>query len=558
MINQSNVLGADGDRYRASLMASVYFLIRNFLLFSLLFVHPIFRLDLRRLIVALAVVTALVTAINSFYSSYHVQKQLVIENSLEQSRVYATKLAVSTNLVLQGIERQLASSSWMLADHFQQQAVLEEETERLAYQVGCFNAVIVSDAQGNIRAMAPLNKSMKSSLLSLPAVQQMLGNRRPFISEPYTIDSNDVVIILSAPIIDANGRYLGYIAGSISLRQPNALSQLLGEHYYHDGSSVLVIDQNRHILYDKDPQEIGQQMATSAVTEAVKFSDNGSQVVDEQQVNAKVSGYSVVPSSGWEVIVQRPMALSLQPLDSMLFKVLQGVMPVALMTLLFVWFCSRWIASPLLMLAQSANKMDETDISRKIDKLPSWYFEVKQLKGAMLMGINLMQRKIGRLKFEVQTDPMTGLFNRRGLATTLDSLQQIRQSFAVVALDIDHFKHINDTYGHAAGDEVIKRLALLIRSCSRSSDILCRNGGEEFLMLLPGAPLHVAAQIAQRLRKKVEEMCIPNVAGVTISLGVSHWSNEHQEPVETILKLADDALYKAKQHGRNRVEILGM
>lgn len=148
---------------------------------------------------------------------------------------------------------------------------------------------------------------------------------------------------------------------------------------------------------------------------------------------------------------------------------------------------------------------------------------------------------------------MTGLYNRRGLATTLEPIAQLGQPFSVIALDIDHFKLINDSYGHDVGDEVIKQLAMQIRDSSRDTDILCRSGGEEFLMLLPGTTLDVATQVANRLRHNVEVMVMPNVHPITISLGVAFWRGEGMP--EDALKLADEALYRAKQQGRNRVEI---
>lgn len=180
-------------------------------------------------------------------------------------------------------------------------------------------------------------------------------------------------------------------------------------------------------------------------------------------------------------------------------------------------------------------------------------FESTQLKRALLIGINLLQKKIGKLRFEAQTDPMTGLYNRRGLATRLESLSQLGEDFAVIALDIDLFKSINDSYGHDVGDEVIKQLAIQIRDSSRDSDILCRSGGEEFLMLLPGTRPNVAIQVANRLRNKVETMEIPGIHPITISLGVAYWNGESMP--EEALKRADEALYRAKENGRNRVEI---
>lgn len=122
-------------------------------------------------------------------------------------------------------------------------------------------------------------------------------------------------------------------------------------------------------------------------------------------------------------------------------------------------------------------------------------------------------------------------------------------------LDIDHFKQVNDKHGHVVGDQVLQRLAELMRRCCREGDLLCRTGGEEFLMLLPGASLEVAAAVAERLRVTVQETPIQPVGAVTLSLGVAHWSGEPGREPETVLSEADLALYRAKQEGRNRVAV---
>lgn len=128
-----------------------------------------------------------------------------------------------------------------------------------------------------------------------------------------------------------------------------------------------------------------------------------------------------------------------------------------------------------------------------------------------------MQERIGRLNHDAQTDPLTGLFNRRGLQQTLRLLQAEKRGFSVVVLDIDHFKQVNDSHGHDIGDLVLQRLAGLMRGTCREGDLLCRTGGEEFLMLLPGAALEVATAIAGHLRLNVEYTPIEPVGGITIS-----------------------------------------
>lgn len=172
-----------------------------------------------------------------------------------------------------------------------------------------------------------------------------------------------------------------------------------------------------------------------------------------------------------------------------------------------------------------------------------------------MFGLNLLQERIGRLDRDAQTDPLTGLGNRRSLELSLSLLEAEGRAFAAIALDIDHFKRVNDSHGHEIGDQLLRQLAELMRRCCREGDLLCRTGGEEFLMMLPGASLEVAAVVAERLRVTVQDTPLEPVGAVTISLGVARWGGEAGgEPVETLSE-ADRALYRAKQEGRNRVVI---
>jgi len=516
------------------------------------FSSAFFRLDLRRLILILAVTSAFVTLANSFYASYSVQRQLLIDNTLEANRVYATKLAASTELFIRSMQKQLFYSSRIAAEHFDDPAILQAETARLKYQSDSFNSVVITDAHGLIRATSPDSLQLMGRTISTPGSVEALKKRRPLVSKPYISAANNLVINISTPIVTADGRYRGYIGGTIYLKQKSILNELLGEHYYRDGSYIAVIDSDRRVLYHPNMDNVGKVLPPRPITDAVKKASNGSLVMENYTGEAVLAGYAQVPSTGWEIVTLRPTDSTLKPLQGLMFKVLRHLTPLALVTLLCVWLLSRLIARPLRQLARSANEMDKPDVSNNIRMIPDWYFEVTQLKRALLVGISLLQKKIGKLKFEVQTDPLTGLFNRRGLATALEYIQQMKLSFSVIALDIDHFKKVNDTYGHDAGDEVIKQLAQQIRASSRESDILCRNGGEEFLMVLPGTGLDVAAQIAERLRGMVAEMDVVDIDKITISLGVAAGASSKNH-AEKVLKKADEALYLAKQKGRNRV-----
>lgn len=161
-------------------------------------------------------------------------------------------------------------------------------------------------------------------------------------------------------------------------------------------------------------------------------------------------------------------------------------------------------------------------------------------------------------------DSLTGLFNRRFMEETLDSeldnASRNKTSLGIMIVDIDQFKRINDTYGHVKGDEIIRLTGIVLRTHIRLSDYICRYGGDEFVLILPGASLAIVKQRAERLRAEMEKIAgendenIPEV--ITISLGIAVFP-EHGKTREEILDAADSALYRAKENGRNCVSVAG-
>jgi diguanylate cyclase (GGDEF)-like protein len=166
-----------------------------------------------------------------------------------------------------------------------------------------------------------------------------------------------------------------------------------------------------------------------------------------------------------------------------------------------------------------------------------------------------------RLSTMSRTDGLTGLFNRAYwescLSKEYESAKLLTQPSTLVIFDIDHFKKVNDTYGHGAGDEVIRQTARLLKKTARNSDLCGRYGGEEFTVLLPGTTADQAHYFAERLRKRVEEYGVDTSSGpinFTISLGVCELSPciaSHLEWLES----ADKALYQSKQSGRNQTSL---
>jgi two-component system chemotaxis response regulator CheY len=192
-------------------------------------------------------------------------------------------------------------------------------------------------------------------------------------------------------------------------------------------------------------------------------------------------------------------------------------------------------------------------------------FNQDELKYRVKIGERIieLERRILRL---ASTDSLTGVLNRRAFMERME--QEINRSFrenlplSLILADIDHFKGVNDRYGHQVGDLVLQRFVSQLTESSRPYDFVGRYGGEEFVICLPGSTDSQARTVAERMRKSVEEMKImlPNSSQsvrITTSFGVVTLRLELEDSVDSLIGRADDALYKAKREGRNCVCVAG-
>jgi diguanylate cyclase (GGDEF)-like protein len=220
-----------------------------------------------------------------------------------------------------------------------------------------------------------------------------------------------------------------------------------------------------------------------------------------------------------------------------------------------------WLGVPLIVRGEIIGLL-------AIDSAQLNYFSATHVKMAATFADHVaVALENARLFEEVQnlalTDALTGLYNRRGLFEIghieFTRARRLEREFSLIMIDIDHFKRVNDRYGHPTGDQVLQFLASKLISTARDTDIVGRYGGEEFAIFLSGSGGKAAMELAERLRAPIEKTSF-NVEDeeirITISLGVAEY-NENNPNLETLVARADQALYVAKHKGRNRVA-LGM
>lgn len=215
----------------------------------------------------------------------------------------------------------------------------------------------------------------------------------------------------------------------------------------------------------------------------------------------------------------------------------------------------------ILLATEEENKYIIQGLEAGADDILTKPFNQEEMRYRILVGeriINLAHRILQI----ANTDPLTGVMNRRAFMERM--LQEIerahrdRSQLSFIITDIDHFKQVNDTYGHQVGDLVLQCFSKTLKEALRPYDFLGRYGGEEFVVCMPGTDEDQAEAAAERLRKKIEEMEIilpdnSDLFRITASFGTATCPLDSREIVETFIKRADDALYRAKGEGRNRV-----
>lgn len=510
-------------------------------------------LNLRRLILLLCVFSVVVTLANAFYSLYLVQRSLIIKSTMESNWVYADKMSDITEDFINSAMSQLSYSANYLSEKVDDSIELEHEVERLSLQTNSFESVVIVNSDAQIVAASSDSPEIIGTELSQEDQLQSYNAKAPMITDPFLSPFGYYIISISHPIYSKEGVYLGFISGTIFLEKINKLTELLGQHIHNDGSYIYVIDRNQTIIYHPDTTKIGQTISNGAVIEVVNGENGYLEIKNEFDAEMLV-GYAPVKNSNWGIVVQSSKKIVIENLNNQVFKVFLKGTPIGLLTLLLIWICSIYIARPLWQLASIVKNVDNySAISTDLTKINPWYFEVMYLKLSFLSAISNASNTIDKLHNDNMTDPMTKVLNRRGMEEAISEINKSKVKFSVLALDIDSFKLVNDSFGHDVGDQVLKSVSQILQESARSHDIICRSGGEEFLIFLIKTDMNTAFEVAERIRSSIENYQFENVGNLTISIGVSS-RKDNVQSVYDVIKSADIALYKAKRDGKNRIE----
>ncbi len=488
--------------------------------------HRLTRLNLKKLIISLVLFSIATLFVISLFVNYFIQRNQLLTSALSVNEEYAHKIATSTDLHFHGIQLELKYSASVLATSPNNDQII-------------VNSVTFVKADGQLAGFAPLTLAFKKGqVLDTTATRLSLKHKESLITPPYNSALNNFLIYISEPVVDASGQYLGFVGGTIYLKEQNFISQLLSSQYGYQDNYMYVLDSQQRIIFHPDPSRIGDSAVGNTGLNTLMNEPYGNlRLVNSKGIDS-LAGFSKISAPNWVVISQQPTKQLLDQASNLLYKVILGMLFFYAIVFFVIWRFSYVIAQPLSDLADSASQLNQPDAEKNIRKIRPWYFEVAQFQKALLFSANHL------------TDPLTGFYNRRGMQMYVDTFEKQQTNFAILAINIDHFKTVNDQYGHAEGDRVLQHIAWQIQEQCRDQDICCRIGGEEFIVLLPNASYSLAQKVASRILQNRTQDKIEGIAQVTVSIGIAHWPTHHQN-IDQTLQLADQHLYQAKADGRN-------
>jgi len=480
------------------------------------------------------------------------QKGNIEDRLLDNNLAYARKLADTTDRYLVTAQRELAYSAEQIKNlnNIEQ---LKSEAERLRLQSGFFNSVVIVNADAIIAAASPESLNLVGVKLHSDASVQAIEAKRSFISEPFVSAAGNYVVFISQPLFGSSGDYIGYIGGTIYLQKESMLSDILSMHFYEKGTDVSVINDNGKIIFNSDAKLIGTNLKSVPDYYAEILKKQSGHFFGDSKSGGSLIGYASLKQADWKIIISGASEGVSRILLETVVNAFWFTLAIIVLTITAVTIFATRISTPLEKLAECTRAEDGESTIKKLSNIKVWYKEAERLKDALSLHLQIMARRVSVLSDEAMKDPLTKLYNRKGFSS---SLKQYRQSdeHCIIAIDIDHFKKINDKYGHDGGDAVLVAFSDKLRELCLSGHVICRFGGEEFVVLLPYTDMSDASALAEHIREGIEDAHFPYADKVTISLGVAGFS-DNENDVYVVLRKADLALYEAKRSGRNRVVI---
>ncbi|MCW3795669.1 sensor domain-containing diguanylate cyclase [Paenibacillus sp. LS1] len=505
-------------------------------------------------LVTLSVVMTLTIMVISSYTS---QKESLINSTLTQNNSKSIEMSLALDSLFFSMQEALKYVATQV------ETLDYSDTERLNSTLDLvrnssnfFNSVALADETGLVLSTSPYYPLAIGRHVSSEAAKAAIKSQAPYISEAYPAPkTNERIVFIGEPLLDSKGSFIGMIGGTIHLQESNILNLSFGSQIKNSvGSYFFIVDQNGTLLFHPSTERIGEDVSKDEVVQKLLTNSVGKDRFKNLAGVDSLAGYHNVPSTDWGVVVVTPTQVVYDQLNHHIWMLLLYTsIPFIILTLI-VLRIARKLANPFVILAEMVNQMDQGKVELPVVQ-SHWNREADMITRTVLGVMKNFRNKTDQLVYDSRTDLLTGMKNRRFFEEAIQEWIQEEIIFCIVVFDIDRFKSINDSFGHQAGDEVLKEVSKIIQSSVRDEDISSRFGGEEFVVLLKQYESNFAFDVAEKIRRLVEESVMPINHSVTISAGIAEYPL-HSESGEELFHLADSALYQAKEEGRNRTIII--
>lgn len=477
-----------------------------------------------------------------------------LKERLYDLRVFATSEEVSTNL-----SRYTAQGGGAASPR------LREYLRSLHERFTDFEQLAVLDANGRVVATS---EGQPHPVHLVGDWQKQLRQEGQIVGDAYWEDEKGK-IILAVPVQRSDGRQIGAFAAEINLAPVQSQLRLFVTDSA-TGTVYLVSDSGRIIASSREISErlLGTTIAPAMLGPLARL-DTAAMTYTNYEGREVLGTLKKVPQVRWAVISEVSADAALAQVQR--FRNF-GLLVITILLLLVAGLAYRFgllIVRPLERLTDGATEVAMGDLDVDLPGDTSGAGEVGALTGVfnnMVARLRAGRQELAsaneRLRIKNQeleqlsvTDGLTGLVNHRALMQRLNEegirSKRNKRAFCVIMTDVDHFKTYNDEFGHPEGDQVLKKVAAILKESTRTVDCVARYGGEEFAVLLPETDVKGAMEVAERIRSLVESAEFPN-RQITLSIGVAEFP-KHADTTKEIMVVADAALYGAKRGGRNQV-----
>jgi diguanylate cyclase (GGDEF)-like protein len=488
-----------------------------------------------------------------------------------KDRLYDVRVFSSSYVVLENLEKILRAGNAHIENVVALRR-LKDYLRSVQEKIVDYQELMLLDLQGKVVATS----ATQATTVKLPEKWRQRADLHKYtIGDAYWDGALAAgVVVITQPVRTANERLLGVLVAKINFR---TIIQKLKLYTRGEIGELYLVTREGFLLVSSRPIS-GKFLETKLAESSTRrlFSKEAEpREYTNHQGSQVVGALKRMSTLGWGIVAEKERAKAYAQIVQLRKFTMVLVLVLLLIIGLGAYLLGMSMVRPLDRLTSGAAQVAAGDLEVDIPVLSRsevgyltevFNAMVKRLRQGRetLATINeTLRRKNEELHRISITDSLTGLYNRKHMLEALDKevnrCLRHNRTFALLIIDIDHFKKYNDSYGHLAGDEVLRRLGSVFKASIRTCDYAARYGGEEFIFLLPETDAASGAQTAERIRSQVakEEFgSDEKPIVVTVSVGVAAYPDNGDDP-ESVLRYADDALYKAKEYGRNQVVLAG-